>query len=89
MTQLEDRLRADMRTESEQIEPGSIPALQLPARVHPPGRLRRRGPRHWPAWVTALSAAAAVTAVIAGTFLIAHTVSRSGPNPSATGGLPP
>jgi hypothetical protein len=89
VTQLEDRLRADMRAESEQIEPGSIPALRLPARAHPPGRLRRRGPRHWPAWVTSLAAAAAVTAVIAGTFLIAHTVSRSGPNPSATGGPPP
>jgi hypothetical protein len=89
VTQLEDRLRADMRAESEQIEPGSIPALQLPARAHPPRRLRRSGPRHWPAWVTTLAAAAAVTAVIAGTFLIAHTVSRSGPNPSATGGLPP
>jgi hypothetical protein len=89
VTQLEDQLRADMRAESEQIEPGSIPALRLPARAHPPSRLRRRGPRHWPAWVTALAAAAAATAVIAGTFLIAHTVSRSGPNPSATGGPPP
>jgi hypothetical protein len=77
-----------MRTESAQIEPGSIPALQLPTQVRPVGTPRRRGPRHWPAWVTALAAAAAVTTVIAGTFLIAHTVSRSGPNPSATGGLP-
>jgi hypothetical protein len=89
VTQLEERLRADMRAESEQIELGSIPALRLPARAHPPGRLRRRGPRQWPAWVTALAAAAAVTAVIAGTFLIAHTVFRSGPNPPATGGPPP
>jgi hypothetical protein len=89
VTQLEDRLRADMKAESEQIEPGSIPALRLPARAHPTGRLRHSGPRHWPAWVTALAAAAAVTAVIGGTFLIAHTVSRSGPNPSATGGPPP
>ena len=89
MTPLEDRLRADMRAESEQIEPGSIPALQLPARAHPPRRLRRSGPRHWPAWVIALAAAAAVTVVIAGTFLIAHTVSRSGPKPPMAGGLPP
>jgi hypothetical protein len=77
-----------MKAESEQIEPGSIPALQLPARAHPPGRLRRGGPRHWPAWVTALAAAAAVTAVIAGTFLVGRNVFRSGPNPSATGGPP-
>jgi hypothetical protein len=89
VTRLEERLRADMRAESKQIEPGSIPALQLPARAHPPDRLRRRGPRHWPAWVTALAAAAAVTVVIAGTFLIAHIVSGSGPSPSATGGPPP
>jgi len=89
VTQLEERLRADMRAESKQIEPGSISALQLPARAHPPGRLRRRGPRHWPAWATALAAAAAVTVVIAGTFLIAHVVSQSGPNPPATGGPPP
>jgi hypothetical protein len=78
-----------MRAESEQIEPGSISALQLPARAHPPRMVWRRGPWHWPAWVTALAAAAAVTAVIAGTFLVANTVSRSGPNPPATGGLPP
>ena len=94
MTRLEERLRVDMRTESEQIEPGCIPALQLPARAHPPGRLRHRGPRHWPAWVTALAAAAAVTLVIAGTFLIAHNLSPSGPNPPANGappysGIPP
>jgi hypothetical protein len=88
VTQLEERLRADMRAESDQIEPGSIPALQLPAGAHPPGTLWRRGPRHWPAWVTALAAAAAVTAVIAGTFLVANTVSRSGPNPPVTGGPP-
>ena len=89
MTRLEERLRADMRAESEQIGPGSIPALQLPARAHPPDRLRRRGPRHWPAWVTTLTAAAAVMAVIAGTFLFAHIVSGSGPSSSATSGPPP
>jgi hypothetical protein len=89
VTRLEERLRADIRAESEQIEPGSIPSLQLPARSHPPARLRPRGPRRWPALVTALGAAAAVTVVIVGTFLIVHIVSSSGPNPSANGGLPP
>jgi len=95
VTRLEERLRADLRAESEQIGPGSIPVLQLPARAHPPGRLRRRGPQHWPAWVTTLAAAAAVTAVIAGTFVFAHIVSGSGPGPSATSdpapysGIPP
>jgi len=89
MTRLEERLRADMRAESERIGPGSIPALQLPARAHPSGRLRRRGPRHWPAWVTGLAAAAAVTVVIAGSFFFAHIVSGSGPGPSATEGPAP
>jgi hypothetical protein len=89
VTRLEERLRADLRAESEQIKPGSIPALQLPARAHPPGRLRRRGPRHWPAWLSTLAAAAAVTVVIAGTFFFAHIVSGSGPGPSATGGVAP
>jgi hypothetical protein len=75
--------------ESEQIKPDSIPALQLPARPHPPSdRPRRRESRHWLAWVTALGAAAAVMVVIAGTFLIAHIVSGSGTSPSATGGPP-
>ena len=89
MTRLEERLRADMRAESEQIKPGSIPALQLPARAHPPGRPRRRGPRHWPAWLSTLAAAAAVTAVIAGTIFFGHIVSGSGPGPSAPGGAAP
>lgn len=89
MTRLEERLRADMRAESEQIGPGSIPALQLPARAHPSGRLRRRGPRHWPAWVATLAAAVAVTVVIAGTFFFSHIVSGSGPGPSAPGGPAP
>ena len=95
MTQLEERLRADMRAESEQIRPGGIPALQLPTRAHPSGRLRRRGPRHWSAWVTTLAAAVAVTVVIAGTFFFVHIVSGSGPGPSAPAepapysGIPP
>jgi hypothetical protein len=89
VTRLEERLRADMRAESEQIGPGSIPALQLPARAHPSGRLRRRSPRHWPGWVATLAAAVAVTVVIAGTFFFSHIVSGSGPGPSAPGGPAP
>ncbi len=88
MTPLEDRLRAEMTAESELIEPGSIPALRLPAQgPRPLSRLRRRVPRRWPAWMTALAAAAAVTAVIVGIFAIAHAVSRPGPKPPATGGV--
>jgi len=89
VTRLEERLRADLRAESQKIRPGSIPALQLPARAHPSDRLRRRGPRHRSAWVTTLAAAVAVTVVIAGTFLVAHIVSGSGPGSSAAAGAPP
>jgi hypothetical protein len=75
VTRLEDRLRADLRAESVQIEPESIPALHLPAPArHPNGKLRRWSPRHWPAWMTALAAAAAVAAVIAGTFIVGHII---------------
>jgi hypothetical protein len=86
VTRLEDRLRADLRAESVQIEPGSIPALHLPAPArHPDGKLRRKSPRHWPAWMTALAAAAAVVTVIAATFIVGHIVARTGP----TTGEPP
>ena len=85
MTPLEDRLRAELEAESELIEPGSIPALRLPAQgPRPLSRWRRRVPRRWPAWITALAAAAAVTAVI---FAIAYAVSRPGPKPPAPGGV--
>jgi hypothetical protein len=85
---LEDRLSVEMTAESELIEPASIPALRLPAQGPGPlSRSRRRGPLRWPAWMTALAAAAAVTAVIVGIFAIADTVSRPGPKPPATGGV--
>ena len=89
MTSLETRLRTDMRTESELIEPRSIPPLRLPARtLDPPGAQRRRDPRRWPAWMTGLAAAAAVIAVIAGALAIAHEVSRAGPSRPANDGGP-
>lgn len=94
MTRLEDRLRADLTAESAQIEPGSLPPLHLPAEARP-ARGRRISPRRWPAWMTALAAAAAVTLVLAGTFLAGHMLARSGPGQGpATGepaysGIPP
>jgi hypothetical protein len=87
VTPLEDRLSAEMTAESELIEPAGIPALRLPAQgPRPFSRSRRRRPLRWPAWMTALAAAAAVTAVIVGIFAIANTVSRPGLKPPATGG---
>ena len=75
MTALEDRLRSELRAESEEITPDSIADLRLPS----PARPRRRGARRWPPWVMPLAAAAAVTIVVAGTFAIAHMV----PSPPA------
>ena len=95
MTALEDRLAAEMRAESELIEPGGIPELRLPALAPQPfGRLRRR-PGRWQAWVTGLAAAAAVIAVIAGSLFLARSISRGGPNLPTVGepvpysGIPP
>jgi hypothetical protein len=92
VTRLEDRLRADLRAESVQIEPASIPPLQLPAPRHPDRKLLRKSPRHWPGWMTAMAAAAAVATVIAGTFIVGHIVARTGPirGPVAgESGIPP
>ena len=73
MTALEDRLRSELRAESEEIAPGSIEDLRLPEQAgHQPGRLRHRGARQWPAWAKPLAAAAAVTIVVASTFVIAR-----------------
>jgi hypothetical protein len=69
---LEDRLQAELRTESELIE--GVPELRLPGSGRPwhrPGRARRR----WPAWVTPLAAAAAVLAVVIGTLTAVRTLS--------------
>ena len=75
MTVLEDRLRSELRAESELITPESIVPLRLPGDTEQvPGVPRRRGPRQWPPWVIPLAAAAAAAAVIAGTFAIAHVL---------------
>jgi hypothetical protein len=68
---LEDRLRAELRAESELIE--SVPELSLPAG----GRAGRRTRQRWPAWVTPLAAAAAVLAVVAGTLTAVRVLSGS------------
>lgn len=85
MTVLEDRLRSELRAESELITPESIVPLRLPGDGGQPGRLPRGRARHWPPWVTPLAAAAAAAAVIAGTFAIARALPGSGPRPAAAG----
>ena len=84
MSVLEDRLRAELRAESQLITPESIPSLSLPG----PDRrrratLRRRGPRRWTAWATPIAAAAAVTAVIAGALGVSRLVSGGPPDQRA------
>jgi hypothetical protein len=77
---LEDRLRTELRAESQLIAPESIPALSLPG--HDGRRaatLRHRGPRRWPAWVAPLAAAAAVIAVIAAAVTVSGAIHGRGP----------
>ena len=80
MNALEDRLRAEMRAESELIGAESLAELSLPR-----GQGRRAGRRRWPAWVTPLAAAAAVLAVVAGTLTAVRMLSGSPAQQPATG----
>jgi hypothetical protein len=72
VTALEDRLRSELRAESETITPGSIASLRLPEQPASPRGPLRGGARQWPAWVRPAVAAAAITVVIAGTFAVAR-----------------
>ena len=75
MTALEERLRGELRAESEIITPESIAPLRLRGDTeHMPRMPRRGGARHWPEWVKPLAAAIAAATVIAGTFVIAHAL---------------
>jgi hypothetical protein len=86
VTALEDRLRSELRAESELITPESIAPLRLPSETErTPFLSRRRSPRQWPPWVIPLAAAAAAAAVIAGTFAAAHMLPGSGPKPRPAG----
>jgi hypothetical protein len=72
MNLTEDRLRAALLKTAEQIPPGAVPPLDLPAEI--PGRLRDGRSR--PAgqarrWLPALAAAAAVCLIIALPFMLA------------------
>ena len=86
MTVLEDRLRSELRAESELITPESIAPLRLPGETERmPFLARRKVPRQWPPWVIPLAAAAAAATVIAGTFAAAHMLPGSGPKPRPAG----
>jgi hypothetical protein len=77
---LEDRLRTELRAESQLIAPESIPPLSLPGHDGRRAATRRHGgPRRWPAWVAPLAAAAAVIAVIALAVTVSGAIGSSRP----------
>ena len=86
MTDLEERLRAELDGFAQRANPATIRPLRSP-----PGRARRGEPRRAPRWLAAAAAAAAVAVVIAGVTL---AVRPPGHNPPPTGpgtiaGVPP
>jgi hypothetical protein len=70
VTTIEDRLRAATRAAAQTVAPDSAPPLHLPG--HPSRRPagRWRPGRRWSGWLAPLAAAAAVTAVVAGSLAI-------------------
>jgi hypothetical protein len=99
---LEDRLRRELRAESEQITPDSIPPLSPPAhngcgRRHLSlahgGSERQGAPAlDWRGWLTSLAAAIVVAAVVAGSGALSHALFRPkapGATPSAVVGRSP
>ena len=79
MSALEDRLRRDLRAESGQITPDSLPDLRLP------GRAARQAGHPRLAWAKPLAAAAAVIAVIAGALALSRAIQGQPP----VAGIPP
>jgi len=74
MNTLEDKVRAALRLTAEEIPPYTVPPLRLPNGWRPPARRLRAYPHGWGPWLAPLAAAAAVTAVIAGSLAISGAV---------------
>ena len=71
MNAQDEKIRKAILETAAEIPPDHSPPLRLPPRTRRTlGTLRHRGPQRWPAWVTPLAAAAAVTVAIAGTFAL-------------------
>ena len=81
MTSVEDKVRAALRGTADQVPPGAVLPLRLPARRRRPfslaygGGRRNRAPA-WHGWLTAAACAAVVTAVAAGSVTVSHVLSR-------------
>ena len=86
MSALEDRLRRELRAESEQITPDSIPPLSPPAHngrrrrllslAHGGGERQGAPTLDWRGWLTSVAAAIVVAAVIAGSGALSHALFR-------------
>jgi hypothetical protein len=80
MTSVEDKVRAALRGKADQVPPGVVPPLRLPARRRRPFSLayggggRNRAPA-WRGWLAAAACAAAVAAVAAGSVTVSHVLS--------------
>jgi len=79
MNLTEDRLRAALLETAEQIPPGAVPPLELPAGVQSRIRSRQRPAGRPRRWLAALSAAAAVCVIISLSFTLAGRPSRVPP----------
>lgn len=80
MTDLEERLREDLKRLSERAQPDSIRPLRDPL-----ARGRSRAVR----WLAAVAAVAAVLSVIAGVSLASHSATRQSANHEGPGRMPP
>ena len=86
MSALEDRLRSELRAESEQITPDSIPPLSPPAHngrgrrllslAHGGGERQGAPAIDWRGWLTSVAAAIMVAAVIAASGALSHALFR-------------
>jgi hypothetical protein len=96
---LEDRLRTELRAESQLITGETIPALSLPGQdgqraadrgLRAPGLVHRGvAPRRWPGWLAPVAAAAAVVGVIIASLAISGLIGRdhAGSGPANSTGV--
>ena len=88
MNAYEERLRTELRAESELIAPGSLRQLDLRqlddlASAHPPANGRGRQPRL--AWLAPVAAAASVAAIVAVTAIVSGHGPAAGRRPAGAG----
>jgi hypothetical protein len=75
MTALDDKIRMAIHRTAAEVPEDHSPPLVLPLGTRRRfGTLRRGRPERWPAWLTPLAAAAALIAVVAGTFIVTREI---------------